>query len=407
MNDTLERDPLERLQLHKLRTMLRELLASNPFYGNRLRAAGIGSVEEIASLDDFKRLPLTTKAELSTDQTENAPYGTNLTYSPDRYIRLHQTSGTTGAPLRWLDTEASWTWWGDCWESVFRAAGVSASDRIFFPFSFGPFIGFWSAYEGARRVGALAIPGGAMSSEQRARAILNHRATVIVSTPTYALRLAEVAESEGISLPDSDVRVTIHAGEPGASIPATKERIESAWGATCYDHAGATEVGAWGFECDAHSGMHLNEAEFICEVIDPETGDDANEGELVITNLGRVGMPVLRYRTGDHVRLMEGACPCGRTFRRLEGGVIGRIDDALLIRGVVVFPSAIESVVRRFADVVEYAVDVRRDGAMDDMEVRVELREGADAAITAIGNAVSDSFGLRIKTTVVPNGSLP
>lgn len=407
MDNSAAREALSSRQLAKLRTMLGEALKTNAFYGRKLRDAGLQNAEDLKTFEDFRRLPLTTKTELSDDQAANPPYGTNLTYPMERYIRIHQTSGTTGAPLRWLDTEESWRWWGDCWAAVFEAAGVTAADRIFFPFSFGPFIGFWSAWEGARRIGALAIPGGAMSSEQRVRAIFSHRATVVVSTPTYALRLAEVAESEGVRLAESDVRVTIHAGEPGASIPATKRRIESEWGATCFDHAGATEVGAWGYECDAHDGMHLNESEFICEVRDPSTGKDAAEGELVITNFGRVGMPVIRYRTGDHVRLMDEPCGCGRTFRRLDGGVIGRVDDALLIRGVVVFPSAIEDIVRRFPEVVEYAVDVRREQTMDDLELRLEMCDGAAGAARAVEKAIQDTFGLRVRATVVSSGTLP
>ena len=207
-------------------------------------------------------------------------------------MRIHQTSGTTGEPLRCLDTVESWNWWSRCWSSVYRAAGVTAADRVFFAFSFGPFIGFWSGYEGAQLIGALAIPGGGMSSSQRIRAMMVNDITVLVCTPTYALHLAEVAEEEGFDLAASSVNITIHAGEPGASLPTTKKRIEDAWGARCFDHAGATEVGAWGFECQVQSGVHINEGEFIAEVIDPATLEPAVEGELVLTNLGRPGMPV-------------------------------------------------------------------------------------------------------------------
>ena len=392
-------------QLARLRGMLDTVTASNDFYRVKLAAAGVRSGADVGTVEEYARLPFTTKAELSEDQQANPPYGTNLTYPTERYVRMHQTSGTTGRPLRWLDTEESWGWFGDCWADVFRAAGVDARDRIFFPFSFGPFVGFWTAYEGARRVGAMALPGGAMSSEQRVRAMIEHCATVVVSTPTYALRLAEVAGAIGCDLAESDVRVTIHAGEPGASIPGTKRRIEEAWGAECFDHAGATEVGAWGFECSAHAGLHLNEAEFICEVIDPETGAAAVEGELVVTNLGRIGMPVIRYRTGDHVRLARGPCDCGRTFRRLEGGVIGRIDDALLVRGVVVFPSAVESIIRRFPEVGEFAIHARRDGELDQLDVHVET-EG-DGAGEAVSGALREALGLRVAVRRVEIGSLP
>jgi phenylacetate-CoA ligase len=222
------------------------------------------------------------------------------------------------------------------------------------------------------------------------------------------LRLAEVAEAEGVDIANSNVRNTIHAGEPGASLPSTKHRIESAWGARCYDHAGATEVGAWGFECQAQSGVHLNEGEFICEVINPDTGEQANEGELVITNLGRIGMPVIRYRTGDYVKLKTDLCGCGRTFWRLEGGVIGRTDDVLIIRGVNVYPSAIENIVHRFPEVGEFAVDVYRRGALDEMEIRLEVNSAEpDMIAVAVSKAVREALGLRIDVKPVSHETLP
>ena len=406
--ETLCREALTQIQLKKFQLMLEPVLSTNAFYRKKLNATGVKSAEDIRTFADYRRLPFTTKAELSANQSENPPYGTNLTFPSDRYIRIHQTSGTTGNPLRWLDTEESWNWWARCWGAVYRAAGVTAKDRIFFAFSFGPFIGFWSAHEGARHIGALAIPGGGMTSLQRVRAIAYNDVSVLICTPTYALRLAEVAEEAGINIASGGVRVTIHAGEPGASLPSTKQRIETAWGARCYDHAGATEVGAWGFECQAQDGLHLNEGEFICEVIDPATGKLAVEGELVITNLGRVGMPVIRYRTGDRVKLQQAPCACGRTFWRLAGGVIGRIDDVLIVRGVNVYPSAIENIVRRFPEVVEFAVDVYRRQTLDEMEVRLEVNRGSlQDMCTAVSAAIREALGLRASVTVVPTGTLP
>jgi phenylacetate-CoA ligase len=406
--ESLGAQALEQIQLKRLQLMLGPVLRSNTFYRRKLREAGVSRPDDIRSIQDLRRLPFTTKSELSADQGMNPPYGTNLTFPRDHYTHIHQTSGTTGEPLRWLDTDDSWRWWARCWATVFRAAGVTARDRIFFAFSFGPFIGFWSGYEGAQYLGALAVPGGGMSSYQRLKAILANDISVVVCTPTYALHLAEVAEQEGIDLPASGVNVTIHAGEPGASLAATKDQIESAWGARCYDHAGATEVGAWGFECLAQSGIHLNQGEFIHEVIDPGTGEPAEEGELVMTNLGRSGMPAIRYRTGDHVRLDRGTCDCGRSFTRLAGGVIGRVDDVLIVRGINVFPSAIENIVRRFQEVGEFAVDVTRRGELDDLVVRVEVREGdPDAVAAAVAKEFRAGIGLRMDVEAVPFGTLP
>lgn len=406
--ETLNREALAKIQLKKLRMMLGPVLKTNAFYQRKLKDAGVAEPEDLQTLKDYRQLPFTTKEELSADQEAHPPYGTNITFPRSQYIRIHQTSGTTGEPLRWLDTEESWRWWARCWGTVYNAAGVKSGDSIFFAFSFGPFIGFWSAHEGARLMGALSIPGGGMTSLQRVRAIRYNDISVLICTPTYALHLAEIAEAEGVDIANSSVRITIHAGEPGASLPATKARIESAWGSRCYDHTGATEVGAWGFECQAQSGVHLNEGEFIFDVINPDTGESTDEGELVVTNLGRVGTPVIRYRTGDWVKLRTEPCECGRSFRQLKAGIIGRIDDVLIVRGVNVYPSAIENIVRGFPEVGEFVVDVFRSGELDEMEIRLEIQAtDTEEILTAVVQRIRNALGLRVNAKSVPRGTLP
>ncbi len=406
--ESLGRTALEEIQLRKFQLMLEPVLAHNPFQRGRLRAVGLESASDLRSLEDLGKLPLTTKADLVDDQVAHGPYGSNLTFPRDRYTRIHQTSGTTGEPLRCLDTDESWAWWKRCWATVYRAAGVTPVDRIFFAFSFGPFIGFWSGFEAAQSIGALAVPGGGMTSVQRLRAIVANDISVLVCTPTYALHLAEVAEMEDVDLSSCGVRVTVHAGEPGAGIAGTRARLERAWSARAYDHAGATEVGAWGFECQEQAGLHVNEVEFAFEVIDPMTEQPTDEGELVLTNLGRWGMPVIRYRTGDRVRRSPTACACGRSYTLLEGGVAGRIDDALIVRGVNVFPSAIENLVRRFPEVGEFAVDVRRDGELDELDVRIEVRgDDPEVVAAAVQRELQNTLGLRPTVRGVPNGTLP
>jgi phenylacetate-CoA ligase len=383
-------------QWERLSSRLPELREKNPFYRARL--------PERASL--LNELPFTTKTELSEDQVAHPPFGSNLTYATERYVRLHQTSGTTGRPLRFLDTAESWAWWRECWQPIYRAAGVTARDRIFFAFSFGPFVGFWSAFAGAERLGALCVTGGAMTTTERVAAIVATEATVLMSTPTYALRLAEAAREEGIDLARSALRVSIHAGEPGASIPATRERIEREFGVAAFDHTGATEVGAHGFSCSARDGVHLNESEFIVEILDERGADarDEGEGELVLTNLGRWGMPVIRYRTGDRVTAVRGSCSCGRTLVKLAGGIAGRVDDMVTVRGVNVFPSAIEAIIRRFDEVGEYRVALARVREMDELRCTVEA--SADVAESVAG-AIHRELGIRCLVDAVAAGTLP
>ena len=401
---------VQRQQGERLAAMVAEVGVRNAFYRQRLAAAGVRP-HDFRSPVDLSRLPFLTKRDLVQDQLGHPPYGTMLTYPVERYVRLHQTSGTTGKPLRWLDTEEDWRWWGRCWAAVYAGAGVTAADRIFFAFSFGPFIGFWSALEGARAVGALTVPGGGMDSAARLRAILDHGATVLCCTPTYALHLAQVAQQERIGIRDSAVRVTIHAGEPGASIPATQRRIEETWGARCCDHYGMTELGPAGTPCPARrDGLHLNEAEFIPEVIHPETGETlppGHRGELVMTNLGRWGSPVVRYRTGDLVDPEAGPCPCGSPFLFLRGGVVGRADDMVIVRGVNVFPSAIEAIVREVPEVVEFQVEVTKRREMEELGIRIEVEGDGAAAAQEIAGLVRQRLGLRPLVEVATPGTLP
>jgi phenylacetate-CoA ligase len=374
------------------------VLKTNAFWRSRL--------SEVRSWDDFERLPLTTKAELLADQAAKPPFGTNLTYPLDRYVRLHQTSGSSGDhPLRWLDTPESWDWWVRIWsEHVYPAAGIGAGDRIFFAFSFGPFIGFWSAFGGAERLGALAVSGGAMTSEQRVRTLLDLRATVLMSTPTYALRLASVASGLGIDLGSSDIRVTLHAGEPGASIPATRAAIESAYSAACFDHTGMTELGPTGFSCSQRDGIHAIESEFIFEVLD-SAGRAATEGELVATNLGRWGMPLVRYRTGDRVRVSREPCSCGSPFLKFVGGIRGRVDDMFTVRGVNLYPSQVEDIVRGHPEVTEFVIEQRRVREMDEVSLLLEVA-GEDPT-ERLEADLRQALGVRLGCRVVPTGTLP
>ena len=384
----------------------------NAFYTRKLAAAGVDAAS--IARDGIGTLPFTTKAELIADQDAYPPWGTAHTEPIGAYTRYHQTSSTTGRPLRWLDTNASWQWALDCWKSVFAAARVGPGDRVLFAFSFGPFLGFWTAFEAGCQIGAHCVPGGGMSSHQRLALIEAAKPGVLCCTPTYALRLAEVAEAERPEAPltASGVHTIIVAGEPGGSLPAVRARIERAWGARVIDHYGLTEVGPVAFEdWDRPGGLYVNEAEFIAEVLDGHGTPvpDGELGELVLTNLGRTASPLIRYRTGDVVRATTAAHPTGPAYLWLDGGILARADDMVTIRGVNVYPTAVDAVVRAHHDVTEFRATVGRENAMRHLTVEVEVRPDVDAAAVAqaVSLALKEALGLTVAVHAVAANALP
>jgi phenylacetate-CoA ligase len=406
--ERLDRPALQALQRRKFTAMWQRILPGNEFYKRKF-----ASLKFDPSRDPISALPLTTRAELEADQLANPPYGSNLSFPREQYIRLHQTSGSAGRPLRWLDTAENWSWWKKLWGIIFAAAGVGENDRLAFPFSFGPFVGFWGAFEAASALGRFILAAGGMSTIARLKFILENEATVICCTPTYALRLAEVAEQEKIDIAGSKIRAFIVAGEPGGHVPTTRHRIEAAFNARVFDHTGMTEIGPLGFEClENPEDVHLIESECIAEVIDPATLQpvEDGQGELVITNLGRPASPVIRYRTGDHVRILRDRCKCGRYFARMQGGILGRIDDMFVVRGNNIFPTAMESVIRRFADVAEFGVEVRQNGALAQVKVTIEpivACTDPKALVASVGKAIHDELLFKADVELVPHGSLP
>jgi phenylacetate-CoA ligase len=416
------RRALEAWQLDRLRQLLHQVIPRNPFWTARLGEASV-LPDALRTLDDLRCLPLTTKAEFVADQAAHPPYGTNLTFPLTAYTRLHQTSGTTtGQPLRWLDTPDSWRWLLGCWQTLYEMMGLRSDDRLCFLFSFGPFLGFWAGFEGAVQAGRLCLAAGGLSSEARLRCLIDNQITLVGCTPTYALRLAEVAREQGIDLTSSAVRTILVAGEPGGNIAATRQAIEAAWGARVVDHWGMTEVGPLAIECPETSGsLTVLETECIAEIIDPAGTDPVppgHIGELVITNLGRVGSPAIRLRTGDLVRAATAPDPTGRDWLRLEGGILGRTDDMLIIRGNNVFPSSIEAVVRTFPEVAEFRIVVTQRRAMPHLRLEIEPVPGVPAVAPAepsapiplerrVSQAVQQRLNFQIETVVVPPGSLP
>lgn len=411
--ETASRDELAMLQFKKLETLLKKVFDSNPFYKEKFKQHGIHP-QDIRRPDDLFKLPFTIKREFEEDQAKNPPFGTNLTEPLENYVQYHQTSGTTGKPLKFLDTRESWEWRGRVACHILKGAGVNRSDRILFPFNFGPYTAFWIMYEGAYQLGILIIPTGGWNSLQRLECMIGNRATVIPTTPTYALALAEAAKENGIDLASSSVRSLLLSGEPGALIPQVREKLQKIWNARCFDYIGLTEVGTWGFQCtEEPNGVHILDSEFIAEIVDPGTGlpvPEGEAGELIVTNLGRACMPSIRYRTGDLVKIKKGLCPCGRTFRVLEGGVLGRKDEMIIIRGVNVFPNVLANVIESYIQPGDnYRIEVYREREIDEIAIQLEIKEEEKKEVIpkAIQKEIKRRLNLRIEVEALPKGTLP
>jgi phenylacetate-CoA ligase len=390
-------------RLERLSALLAQVLPGNAFQRRRL-----GDVRP-RDWDGLATLPRTTKEELLADQAQSPPFGTNLSFALDRYTHLHQTSGSTGATLRVLDTADDWAWWRRQLGRVLAAAGIGAGDRVALAYSFGPYIQFWASYEGAQEAGALVIPLGGMESVQRLETMREYGASALLCTPSYALHLARVAFDKGLGDALDTVERVICTGEPGASMPAVRERIESLWGARCHDHAGASEVGSFAYPCATDGGLHLFEDEFICEVLDPATAApvaDGAAGELVITALARTGFPVIRYRTGDMIERTARQCSAGHPGLWLPEGILGRADDMVVIRGMNVFPSAIEEILRQSSGLGEFSITFYSDPhAMDEVKVEAELAQPREAR--DIQARLRQRLGLRVRIVPVKPGILP
>ena len=411
-----DRSELERNQLEKLNTLLASVLPNNRYYQDRFGSRTL----KLNSLTEWFQMPTSQKSDWLCRDVGDDSSGLALhhTYSPEMYRRYHRTSGTRGKPMVILDTADDWQWWISTWQYVLDASEIQANDRIMMAFSFGPFIGFWSAHDACLNRGCMVIPCGGMSTAARIDLIQTAKPTVLFSTPSYELHMADDAANRGIDLVRSSIRQVFVAGEPGGSVPAIRSKIESAFGAQVMDHAGATEVGPWGFGSRDGKAIHVIESEFISEFlpwVPEQVGGNTQTGlglesdifELVLTSLGRVGAPVLRYRTGDLVRptfSADGYC----NFVRLELGVVGRTDDMIVVRGVNIFPSSIDAIVRSFSVVTEYRLTVLKRGAMDELLLEYESSEDTDQNTTeSLAEKLSIQLNLRFEVTRVLKGSLP
>lgn len=395
------RKELEQFQLDRLNRLLARTLPHNRFYQERFGNRPIS----LESLEQWSTFPTSTKSDWQTDAADGIAL--HHSFPLHAYRRYHRTSGTRGRPMVILDTAEDWNWWTSTWQYVLDACSIQSSDRILMAFSFGPFIGFWSAHDACLQRECLVIPSGGLSTVARIDLIRTASPTVLFATPSYALHLAQEASRRGISLRESSIRTVFVAGEPGGSIPSVRAQLEEMYGAKVMDHAGATEIGPWGFGTVDGKGLHVIESEFIAEFLplDPSIPNvDPKWRELVLTSLGRSGAPVFRYRTQDIVRPVWDCDESGTVFVRLEGGILGRSDDMFVVRGVNVFPTSIESIIRQFPGIEEFRIRAQKRGELD--EVAIEI-EGSEPLQTSLEEALQVQLGLRIPVVSLPAGSLP
>jgi len=417
--ETLPPEKLKELQLKKFKSIFSWAYEHSKFYHRLYAEAGI-EPGDIRTFEDIRKIPKVEKSMMRAIQgKEPYPYGDMLAVPLEEVTVYHQTSGTTGQPVYQADSWQDWEWWAEAWACLLYAQGYRDYDRLFLPFGYNIFVAFWGAHYGAEKLGCEVVPGGVLNTEARILKMQELRATAMAATPTYVLGMADTARRKlGID-PAKDLqirRITV-AGEAGGSVPATKKRMEEAWGAKVYDHVGATEIGAWSYECSYQSGLHINEALFLVEIEDIDSGEiitgPEKRGRMVITALDRMAQPCIRFDSKDIIQWSPDECECGRTFRLLKGGVIGRADDITKVKGVLLAPTSIEEVIRSIPELSdEYEVLVTKKGDFDDITLKVELTpEQPNSNIETIRARLIDQ--LRIKTNLGYNlefheyGTLP
>jgi len=416
--ETLPHERLRQLQLKKFKRIVEWAYNNSPFYKKLYQDKGF-EPGDLNKFEDIQKIPKTDKGMLrEVQQRPPFPYGDILSVPIKDVTTFRQTSGTTGTPVYQADTWQDWEWWSECWSYILYAQGYRDTDRVFIPFGYNIFVAFWAGHYAAEKIGCEVVPGGVLNTEARVLKMQELKCTAFMATPTYVLAMADTARKMGIDpVKDLSIRRITCAGEPGASIPATKKRIEEAWGCKVYDHIGATEIGAWSYECTSQSGgLHVNDAFFLVEIEDVETGKIIDEpgknGKMLITAFDRIGKPCIRFDSKDVIRWADHTCECGRTFRMIDGGVVGRADDITKVKGVLLAPTAIEEVVRSFSELGdEYEVVVSKVGDVDDILLKVEMsswhEEKKDIILARLQDQLRLRTNLGYRIEVRPQGSLP
>ncbi|MBI3091405.1 MAG: hypothetical protein HYY96_12115 [Candidatus Tectomicrobia bacterium] len=414
--ETMPRAQLDALHLRRIQLMIRFAYENSPFYRKLYREAGF-TPDDIRSLDDFIRLvPVIDKKDLVQAQGAGAPPYGDARALPEEYnLYRFQTSGSTGTPLQIPFGYYSSAQYGEQWVYGFWAVGLRAYHTFYFAFNWGTFAGFWSAYWGVRRLGATVISGGGLDTKGRINHILQSKPDVLVATPTYALYMAEVAKGMGVDLRETTIKYFYSAGEPGPSIPTTRRAIEEAWGAKAFELYGIAEVGAIAPGCPLQGGVHLAE-DWAHSLVLGEDGKPVAAGEVgenVVTSYVQHVQPIIKYRSHDLVRPRYGICDCGRTWTYYDGGVLGRTDHMIIIKGTNVYPTAVEALLGDVAGLSEhYEIHVDTEDKSDSITVKVEAARGLpseqyEKAAQEAARLLYKSIMVRIGIKVLPPESLP
>lgn len=370
--ETMSRSKIEEIQLDRLKYTVRYCYDRVPFYKKKLDDAGV-TPDQIKTLDDIRRIPPTTKADLR----DNYPFGLFAVPMKD-IVRIHASSGTTGKPTVVGYTKHDLDLWSDCMARLCAAAGATADDIVQISFGYGMFTGALGLHYGLEKLGCAVVPNSSGNTEKALMFMRDFKTTALVATPSYALYMGETAKSLEYPMSDYHLRLGL-LGSEGCT-PEMRTQIENVWGLFATDNYGMSELMGPGVsgECEERCGLHINEDYFLPEIVNPDTLETLGEGEtgeLLITTLTKEGIPLLRYRTRDITRIVYEPCKCGRTFARMDK-IKGRSDDMLKIRGVNVFPSQIESVLIGMENVSpHYQLIVRREGYADTLEIQVELSD--------------------------------
>ena len=371
-NESMPREELKALQLKRLQDVCRRVYATVPFYRKRFDEAGIKPAD-VRSLDDLKRLPFTVKQDLRN----NYPFGT-FAVPRDNIARIHASSGTTGQAVVVGYTQYDLDVWAQLMSRCLVASGVKPQDVVHVAYGYGLFTGGLGAHDGATKLGCMVVPASGGSTRRQVGLIRDFGATVLACTPSYAMHLWEVGMENGINFRDLPLRVGVFGGEPWTD--AMRQTLEDKLGIDAHNIYGLSEIMGPGcaIDCSEHDGLHVWEDHFLCEIVDPQTGEplpEGEQGELVITNLTKQGSPLIRYRTRDLTTLITEPCRCGRTHARISR-FAGRSDDMLIIRGVNVFPQQIEELLMKASGLTpNYMIVVDRQGSLDTMEVQVEVND--------------------------------